>query len=132
MPGVHSDVGGGYQDDFIANVALLTMCHLMETYAEIAIEGKAHRLGRVLINAQIAAPLWLSKKRHSPLLWIRRIVQTRGHSCAGHGQAAVWVRANFCRIAFRRRRSSAQKRAGGMGLSHKIDLGCRHIRSGAQ
>jgi hypothetical protein len=40
-----------------------------------------------LINAQIAAPLFmghlhrLSKKLHSLLSSIRRIIQTRGHSC---------------------------------------------------
>lgn len=53
MPGVHSDVGGGYQDDFIANVALLTMCHLMEAYGEIAIDGKAHRLVQDRIREKI-------------------------------------------------------------------------------
>jgi len=51
-------------------------------------------LGRVLINAQIAAPLWLSKKRHSPLLWIRRIVQHRGHSCADPRPSCRLGRAN--------------------------------------
>jgi hypothetical protein len=45
-------------------------------------------LGRVLISAQIAAPLFmghlhrLSKKLHSLPSSIRRIIQPRGHSCA--------------------------------------------------
>ena len=48
----------------------------------------AQELGRVLINAQVAAPAFmghshrLSKKRISQLASIRRIIHTRGHACA--------------------------------------------------
>src|SRR6516225_1999287 len=51
------------------------------------------RLGRVLINAQIAAPLWLPKKICSPLSSIRRIiassVKVEATPARTHGEAAV-------------------------------------------
>jgi hypothetical protein len=47
-------------------------------------------LGRVLINAQIAAPLRLSKKLHSLLSSIRRIIKT-SHSCAQTRGETAWV-----------------------------------------
>jgi uncharacterized protein (DUF2235 family) len=53
VPGVHSDVGGGYQDDMISNVALLTMCEMLETYAEVAIDQSAHEETANRVRAQI-------------------------------------------------------------------------------
>lgn len=38
MPGVHSDVGGGYQSDFISNVSLLTMADAMSSGAGIHLD----------------------------------------------------------------------------------------------
>jgi hypothetical protein len=50
----------------------------------------------------------LSKKLYSLPSSIRRIIQTRDRSCRTHGQAAVWVGANFVG-PLSRRRSSARK-----------------------
>jgi len=56
----------------------------------------------------------LSKKFHSLLSSTRRIIQTRGHSCARTPRPSCrWVAAQLGRTAFTRRRSSAQ-RAGVM------------------
>ena len=38
MPGVHSDVGGGYVENFISNIALLTMAKLLEKHAAVALD----------------------------------------------------------------------------------------------
>jgi uncharacterized protein (DUF2235 family) len=38
MPGVHSDVGGGYLSDFIANVSLLTMAEAMHDQVGVALD----------------------------------------------------------------------------------------------
>jgi uncharacterized protein (DUF2235 family) len=38
MPGVHSDVGGGYPENFISNIALLTMAKLIERRASILLD----------------------------------------------------------------------------------------------
>jgi hypothetical protein len=62
-------------------------CPLLDLPAREAVDGGgrqelAEGVGRSLINAQIAAPLRLSKKWHSPVLSIRGIIQPRGHSCA--------------------------------------------------
>ena len=42
-------------------------------------------IGRVLINAQIAAPLRLSKKRHSPLFSIRVLFHLEATPAQTHG-----------------------------------------------
>ncbi|WP_082531657.1 DUF2235 domain-containing protein [Methylobacterium sp. Leaf469] len=42
VPGVHSDVGGGYVEDFISNISLLTMAALMKQYAGVALDLKPH------------------------------------------------------------------------------------------
>jgi hypothetical protein len=72
---------------------IVVSAHCLPSRLTAMSEGEARpaledELGRVLINAQIAAPLFmghlhrLSKKLHSLLSSIRRIIQTRGHSCA--------------------------------------------------
>lgn len=38
MPGVHSDIGGGYEEDFISNVSLLTMAEMLRKYANISLD----------------------------------------------------------------------------------------------
>src|SRR6516164_6988231 len=77
-------------------------------------EVKRPGIGRVLINAQIAAPLlWAihigcPKNSTHCLSSIRRTTQTRGHSCADPRPTAVWIALYFCRLAFRRRPPSAR------------------------
>jgi hypothetical protein len=38
LPGVHSDVGGGYAENFISNIALLTMARLLEKHGGVALQ----------------------------------------------------------------------------------------------
>jgi hypothetical protein len=42
MPGVHSDVGGGYLENLISNIALLTMCDKLESLGGVAIDKSAY------------------------------------------------------------------------------------------
>jgi len=42
VPGVHSDVGGGYLENLISNVSLLTMCDKLEALGGIAIDRIAY------------------------------------------------------------------------------------------
>lgn len=42
MPGVHSDVGGGYVEDFISSVSLLTMADLMRKYGGISLDPRPY------------------------------------------------------------------------------------------
>ena len=96
------------------------------------------RVGRVLIDAQIAAPAFLghnhrlSKKLHSLPSSIRRIIQTRGHSCTDPAAEAPFgpgltLSDRFYTPTLIR----PDNRREGWLMSHKIDLGCRHIHSGA-
>jgi hypothetical protein len=72
---------------------VVVSAHCLPSRLTAMSEGEARpaledELGRVLIKAQIAAPLFmghlhrLSKKLHSLLSSIRRIIQPSGHSCA--------------------------------------------------
>jgi uncharacterized protein (DUF2235 family) len=65
MPGVHSDVGGGYLENLISNISLLTMCDLLEKLGGIALDGAAYekveseikmkiRNNRLVINSEFA------------------------------------------------------------------------------
>jgi uncharacterized protein (DUF2235 family) len=42
LPGVHSDVGGGYLENLIANISLLTMCDKLEALGGVAIDKAAY------------------------------------------------------------------------------------------
>jgi uncharacterized protein (DUF2235 family) len=42
IPGVHCDIGGGYNDDLISNISLLTMCDLMESLGGVALDKEAY------------------------------------------------------------------------------------------
>jgi len=53
MPGVHSDVGGGYSEDLISNIALLTMCDELESLGDVAINKSAYSM----VEAEIATKL---------------------------------------------------------------------------
>jgi uncharacterized protein (DUF2235 family) len=53
MPGVHSDVGGGYSENLISNIALLTMCDKLESLGDVAIDKSAHSE----VEAEIAAKI---------------------------------------------------------------------------
>lgn len=54
LPGVHSDVGGGYAENLISNVSLLTMCDKLESLGEIAIDGSAYKKIESEIKTKIA------------------------------------------------------------------------------
>lgn len=41
MPGVHSDVGGGYRDNFISNHSLLTMSYFLEKLGGLSLNQKS-------------------------------------------------------------------------------------------
>jgi uncharacterized protein (DUF2235 family) len=41
MPGVHSDVGGGYTENFISSIALLTMAKMLEKYAGVVMHKES-------------------------------------------------------------------------------------------
>jgi len=73
MPGVHSDVGGGYDEDFISSVSLLTMSDMLEELADVAIDTKARdkvienirekvRDKRLVINKEPKIPRRYSRK----------------------------------------------------------------------
>jgi uncharacterized protein (DUF2235 family) len=53
MPGVHSDVGGGYSENLISNVALLTMCDELKSLGDVAINQSAYDE----VEAQIATKI---------------------------------------------------------------------------
>jgi len=53
MPGVHSGVGGGYSEDLISNIALLTMCDELESLGDVAINKSAYSM----VEAEIATKL---------------------------------------------------------------------------
>jgi len=71
MPGVHTDVGGGYESEFFANVALLTMLHRIREHTELKVNSgyvqEVHKdflkeLGaaktEIVINDEKANALW--------------------------------------------------------------------------
>ena len=39
MPGVHSDVGGGYRDSFLSKISLITMLDRLKEHTDIKING---------------------------------------------------------------------------------------------
>lgn len=53
LPGVHADIGGGYEHDFIANIALLTMCELLTNLGGVAVDEVAY--GKTLSEARSQA-----------------------------------------------------------------------------
>jgi len=96
-------------------------------------EDRLNWRGRVLINAQIAAPLFmghshrLSKKLHSLLSSIRRTIQTRGHSCTD--QRPRRRLGYLCRITFTRRRSSARITSGVLSMMRRSVEGVTIMKS---
>jgi len=54
LPGVHSDVGGGYAENLISNIALLTMCDKLESLGGIAIDRSAYKRVESEIKTKIA------------------------------------------------------------------------------
>jgi uncharacterized protein (DUF2235 family) len=53
VPGVHSDIGGGYLENLISNVSLLTMCDYLEALGEIAIDRSAYAKIEIEIRTKI-------------------------------------------------------------------------------
>lgn len=53
IPGVHSDVGGGYEEDFLSNISLLTMTDLLEELAEVEVDKKAYKRIRDEIRSKV-------------------------------------------------------------------------------
>jgi uncharacterized protein (DUF2235 family) len=73
MPGVHSDVGGGYAHDLIARVSLLTMAQALHTEAGIALEGNALSELNTSIDALISADrLTVNDEGSSPIRKYRK------------------------------------------------------------
>ena len=54
MPGVHADVGGGYAEDFISLVALLTMSEFLRELAGVALVKASYDQVRVEIKKRIS------------------------------------------------------------------------------
>lgn len=76
MPGVHSDVGGGYEQDLIARVSLMTMAQFLRVYAGIALNHIAvddlgdvirvlARSDKIYVNLETDRPV--SKECRKPL-----------------------------------------------------------------
>jgi uncharacterized protein (DUF2235 family) len=72
MPGVHSDVGGGYAEDLISSISLLTMAGMLQKLGGIALDEAARekvqagiktkiRDGRLVINAEPSVRLKLTR-----------------------------------------------------------------------
>ncbi|ANT51155.1 hypothetical protein MEA186_29372 [Mesorhizobium amorphae CCNWGS0123] len=55
VPGVHSDIGGGYEENFISNICLLTMSEMLSQYADIALDPSGYRGILQQIQAKIGA-----------------------------------------------------------------------------
>jgi uncharacterized protein (DUF2235 family) len=53
MPGVHSDVGGGYLENLLSNIALLTMCDKLESLGGVAIDKSTYSK----IEAEVASKI---------------------------------------------------------------------------
>jgi uncharacterized protein (DUF2235 family) len=53
MPGVHSDIGGGYGQDFLSNISLLTM---IDRLREAGLTLDNHRLGPLMENIRVQYP----------------------------------------------------------------------------
>lgn len=54
MPGVHADVGGGYNKDFLSSVALLTMADFLRDLADVALTKSSYELVRKKIKMQVS------------------------------------------------------------------------------
>lgn len=63
LPGVHADVGGGYKENFVSNIALLTMCDLLKKLGGVAVDEAVYetvltdirtkaKASRFVINAE--------------------------------------------------------------------------------
>ena len=72
MPGVHSDVGGGYAEDLISSISLVTMAGMLQKLGGIALDEAARekvqagiktkiRDGRLVINAEPSVRLKLTR-----------------------------------------------------------------------
>ncbi|MDA9463039.1 T6SS phospholipase effector Tle1-like catalytic domain-containing protein [Bradyrhizobium sp. CCBAU 53415] len=70
VPGVHSDVGGGYEEDFVSNISLLTMADLLEELANVALDPKAYKQVESSISSRIEAQRFFINKE--PLVGRRR------------------------------------------------------------
>lgn len=77
MPGVHADVGGGYLDDLISSISLMTMCEFLRSDGGVAIDEKArqkllerikfkHQEGKIVINPEPF--VFLRQSRYSGIL----------------------------------------------------------------
>jgi uncharacterized protein (DUF2235 family) len=54
LPGVHSDIGGGYEERFISNVSLLTMASALKVFGKIALNKAAVDQVRKELHNQVA------------------------------------------------------------------------------
>jgi uncharacterized protein (DUF2235 family) len=57
MPGVHSDVGGGYVENFLSNISLLTMAEFMRQYGDVALDQVVYNDTVANIRSKIASDL---------------------------------------------------------------------------
>jgi uncharacterized protein (DUF2235 family) len=53
LPGVHSDVGGGYVDNLISNISLLTMADLLQSLGKVALQKDAYKKTRSEVKESI-------------------------------------------------------------------------------
>jgi uncharacterized protein (DUF2235 family) len=53
LPGVHSDIGGGYKESLISNISLLTMCEFIKRLGGVALDFKNHKATLAEVRTQV-------------------------------------------------------------------------------
>src|ERR1700676_2236580 len=53
LPGVHSDVGGGYVDNLISNISLLTMADLLQSLGKVSLQKETYKKTRSEVKESI-------------------------------------------------------------------------------
>nr|WP_281035050.1 DUF2235 domain-containing protein [Mesorhizobium waimense] len=78
VPGVHSDVGGGYEENFVSNVCLLSMSDMLAKYGGVALDRSGYqrvvsqikakrRENRIVVNPEPFVP---QKKSRSHMVHV--------------------------------------------------------------
>jgi uncharacterized protein (DUF2235 family) len=74
MPGVHSDVGGGYVEDYMSNVALATMIDRIIAFTKLKIlNDAAYQLGEAIANDRRTGRLVINNEYENYIFKIQRL-----------------------------------------------------------
>ena len=76
LPGVHSDVGGGYVEDLISNISLLTMADLLQSLGKVKLDPDAYKQKQNEIKDSISNKKFVVNAEPSVRLRERREVRS--------------------------------------------------------